>query len=164
MSRLMTKPTKRHVCPAKTQISLGIRPVILLVLSWGGSNVRSSWSLYIMINWLWLTDQLLLHRPPATRTYQGSHNSPPIFSPGHWSSLLVKVIWNDSFSWWFSLCYTRCSSLWRSWVWMWDRYGLLKCVKSQTASQKWLWKQRKIIRGCFLSHIHYATSKNDKAK
>ena len=27
MSRLMTKPTKWHVCPAKTQISLGIRPV-----------------------------------------------------------------------------------------------------------------------------------------
>ena len=23
----MTKPTKWHVCPAKTQISLGIRPV-----------------------------------------------------------------------------------------------------------------------------------------
>ena len=67
----MTKPTKWHVCPAKTQISLGICPVwsesslsawrklgsfathwvhsedshqtghaILLVLSWGGSNVR----------------------------------------------------------------------------------------------------------------------------
>ena len=39
MSRLMTKPTKWHVCPAKTQISLGIwvfagRTVILLVLSW----------------------------------------------------------------------------------------------------------------------------------
>ena len=27
MSRLMTKPTKWHVCLAKTQISLGIRPV-----------------------------------------------------------------------------------------------------------------------------------------
>ena len=27
MSRLMTKPAKWHVCPAKTQISLGIRPV-----------------------------------------------------------------------------------------------------------------------------------------
>ena len=27
MSRLMTKPTKWHVCPAKIQISLGIRPV-----------------------------------------------------------------------------------------------------------------------------------------
>ena len=26
-SRLMTKPTKWHVCPAKTQISLSIRPV-----------------------------------------------------------------------------------------------------------------------------------------
>ena len=60
MSRLMTKPTKWHVRPAKTQISLGILPVwsesslsawrkprlfwvfagrkvILLVLSWGGS-------------------------------------------------------------------------------------------------------------------------------
>ena len=61
----MTKPTKRYVRPAKTQISMGIRPVwsdysmfawrklmprliwvfagrtvILLVLSWGGSNVK----------------------------------------------------------------------------------------------------------------------------
>ena len=27
LSRLMTKPTKWHVRPAKTQISLGIRPV-----------------------------------------------------------------------------------------------------------------------------------------
>ena len=27
MSRLMTKPTKRYVRPAKTRISLGIRPV-----------------------------------------------------------------------------------------------------------------------------------------
>ena len=27
MSRLVTKPTKWHVHPAKTQISLGIRPV-----------------------------------------------------------------------------------------------------------------------------------------
>ena len=27
LSRLMTKPTKWHVCPAKTQISLGISPV-----------------------------------------------------------------------------------------------------------------------------------------
>ena len=27
VSRLMTKPTKWHVRPAKTQISLGIRPV-----------------------------------------------------------------------------------------------------------------------------------------
>ena len=27
MSHLMTKPIKWHVCPAKTQISLGIRPV-----------------------------------------------------------------------------------------------------------------------------------------
>ena len=27
MSRLMTKPTKWHVRPAKTQIGLGIRPV-----------------------------------------------------------------------------------------------------------------------------------------
>ena len=27
LSRDMTKPTKWHVCPAKTQISLGIRPV-----------------------------------------------------------------------------------------------------------------------------------------
>ena len=65
MSRLMTKPTKWHLCPAKTQITLGIHPVwseslhppcliwvsrliwvfaghtvILLVLSWGSSNTN----------------------------------------------------------------------------------------------------------------------------
>ena len=28
LSQRITKPTKWHVCPAKTQISLGIRPVI----------------------------------------------------------------------------------------------------------------------------------------
>ena len=65
MSKLMTEPTNWHVRPAKTQISLGILPVwsvfavrmkkawvmprliwvfagrtvILLVLSWGGSNL-----------------------------------------------------------------------------------------------------------------------------
>ena len=49
MSRLVTKPTKWHVRPAKTRISLGGCPdwsefllgaqVIALVLSWGGSNV-----------------------------------------------------------------------------------------------------------------------------
>ena len=27
LNRLMTKPTKWHVCPAKAQISLGMRPV-----------------------------------------------------------------------------------------------------------------------------------------
>ena len=36
MSRLVTKPTKCHVCPAKTQISLGIRPV------WSESSL-SAW-------------------------------------------------------------------------------------------------------------------------
>ena len=36
MSHLMTKPTKWHVCPAKTQISLGIRPV------WSESSL-SAW-------------------------------------------------------------------------------------------------------------------------
>ena len=36
MSRLMTKPTKCHVRPAKTQISLGIRPV------WSESSL-SAW-------------------------------------------------------------------------------------------------------------------------
>ena len=37
MSRLVTKPTKRHVHPAKTQISLGIRPV------WSESSL-SAWT------------------------------------------------------------------------------------------------------------------------
>ena len=36
MSHLMTKPTKWHVCPAKTQISLGILPV------WSESSL-STW-------------------------------------------------------------------------------------------------------------------------
>ena len=37
MSRLMTKPTKWHVRPAKTQISLGIRPV------WSESSLCAEW-------------------------------------------------------------------------------------------------------------------------
>ena len=37
MSRLMTKPTKWHVRPAKTQISLGIRPV------WSESSLCAQW-------------------------------------------------------------------------------------------------------------------------
>ena len=37
MSRLMTKPTKWHVHPAKTQISLGIRPV------WSKSSLSTQW-------------------------------------------------------------------------------------------------------------------------
>ena len=37
MSRLVTKPTKWHVRPAKTQISLGIRPV------WSESSLSAQW-------------------------------------------------------------------------------------------------------------------------
>ena len=37
LSHLMTKPTKWPVCPAKTQISLGIRPV------WSESSLCSQW-------------------------------------------------------------------------------------------------------------------------
>ena len=37
MSRLMTKPTKWHVHPAKTHISLGIRPV------WSESSLCAQW-------------------------------------------------------------------------------------------------------------------------
>ena len=37
MSRLMTKPTKWHVHPAKTQMSLGIRPV------WSESSLCAQW-------------------------------------------------------------------------------------------------------------------------
>ena len=37
MSRLMTKATKWLVCPAKTQISLGIRPV------WSDSSLCAQW-------------------------------------------------------------------------------------------------------------------------
>ena len=37
LSRLMTKPTKWHVRPAKTQISLGIRPV------WSESSLYAQW-------------------------------------------------------------------------------------------------------------------------
>ena len=38
LSRLMTKPTKWHVRPAKTQISLGIRPV------WSASVLCAQWA------------------------------------------------------------------------------------------------------------------------
>ena len=37
MSRIVTKPTKRHVRPAKTQISLGIHPV------WSESSLCAQW-------------------------------------------------------------------------------------------------------------------------
>ena len=37
VSRLVTKPTKWHVRPAKTQISLGIRPV------WSESSLCAQW-------------------------------------------------------------------------------------------------------------------------
>ena len=58
----MTKPTKWHVCPAKTQISLGFRGcpgwsessldahIILLVLSWGGSCFLTSRHFYLNLN------------------------------------------------------------------------------------------------------------------
>ena len=39
MSHLMTKPTKWHVRPAKTQISLGIRP------GWSESSLSARWNL-----------------------------------------------------------------------------------------------------------------------
>ena len=81
MSRLMTKPTKWHVCPVKTRISLGMHPVWsdaqadlslrwahnhfvgfvmrrLMVLSWGGSHnylkvLRLQWGL-LLVNALYL--------------------------------------------------------------------------------------------------------------
>ena len=37
MSHLLTKPTKWHVCPAKTQLSLGIHPV------WSESSLCTQW-------------------------------------------------------------------------------------------------------------------------
>ena len=37
MSRLLTKPSKWHVRPAKTQLSLGIRPV------WSESSLCAQW-------------------------------------------------------------------------------------------------------------------------
>ena len=37
INRLMTKPTKWYMCPAKTQISLGIRPV------WSESSLCAQW-------------------------------------------------------------------------------------------------------------------------
>ena len=45
MSRLMTKPTKWHVRPAKTQISLGIRPVRSVF----AVRMKKHWAL----NYLW---------------------------------------------------------------------------------------------------------------
>ena len=42
MSRLTTKPTKQHVRPAKTQISLGIRPV------WSESSL-SAWRIWACV-------------------------------------------------------------------------------------------------------------------
>ena len=44
LSRLMTKPTKWHVRPAKTQISLGIRPV------WSATSLCNQWVVKPMLS------------------------------------------------------------------------------------------------------------------
>ena len=48
MSRLMTKPTKWHMRPAKTQISLGIRPVCLCIC---GPYVRLAFLSNMLSSW-----------------------------------------------------------------------------------------------------------------
>ena len=56
MSRLMTKPAKWHVCPAKTQTSLGIRPV------WQESSLSAKrklgvhpvWSAFALPRLIWV--------------------------------------------------------------------------------------------------------------
>ena len=50
LSRLMTKPTKWHVRPAKTQISLGIRPV------WSESSL-SAWRKLVSLATHWAQSQ-----------------------------------------------------------------------------------------------------------
>ena len=56
MSRLMTKPTKWHVCPTKTQISLGIHPV------WSEASL-STWRKLVSLATHWAhsedSDQLI---------------------------------------------------------------------------------------------------------
>ena len=46
MSRRMTKPTKWHVCPAKTQISLGTRPVFAV-------RMKKHWALNYPLSAQW---------------------------------------------------------------------------------------------------------------
>ena len=53
MSRLMTKPTKWHVCPAKAQSSLGIRPV------WSESSL-SAWRKLGSLATHWRTAKTLI--------------------------------------------------------------------------------------------------------
>ena len=115
MSRRMTKPTKRHVRPVKTQISIGIRPVwsesplsawiklgstathwehsedtdqtgriprliwvfagrtvILLVLSWSGSN-KYSGSSHIIKPSLWFTFVRCNFRTSLISVFRTSH-------------------------------------------------------------------------------------------
>ena len=52
LSRIMTKPTKWHVRPAKTEISLGIRPV------WSESSLCAQWvakdPIFLQFNCLWI--------------------------------------------------------------------------------------------------------------
>ena len=54
LSRLVTKPTKWHVRPAKTQISLGIRPSLIRVFA---VRLKKAWILSYPLSaqrWLWL--------------------------------------------------------------------------------------------------------------
>ena len=59
LSRLMTKPTKWHVCPAKTQISLGIRPV------WSASSLFAWRKLgFLATHWAYSEDSDQTGRMP----------------------------------------------------------------------------------------------------
>ena len=63
MSRSMTKPTKWPVCPAKTQISLGIRPVrsVFTVHSTGSYGPKVSWCGQRAEDWSdWAVAQVIL--------------------------------------------------------------------------------------------------------
>ena len=159
MSRLMSKPTKWHVRPAKTHISLGIRPVwsesslcaqrvakepsflhvdskdsdqtgrmpkliwvfagravILLVLSWGGSNDPAEAGYLLLVTGYWFIYWLLI-RFTVTDSFTGYwfvywlliHLLVTDSFTGYWFVywLLIHLLITDSFTgYWFDILVT----------------------------------------------------------
>ena len=84
LSRLMTKPTKWHVRPAKTQISLGIRPV------WSESSL-SAWR---------KPGSLATHWAHSEDSDQTGRISRLIWVFAGRTVILLLLSWGDSFTGW----------------------------------------------------------------
>ena len=80
MSRLMTKPTKKHLRPAKTQISLGICPV------WSESSLCAQWV---------AKDPSFLHAYCEDRSDQADAQADLSSQGAH--AILLVLSWGSSF-------------------------------------------------------------------